>query len=73
MCYKVINNIFSYYYIMKKFINETVKETFQKLLYGFGFGLGMNMAFNVSNDKTDPYKKKINFCVYDVVLSYFFF
>jgi len=43
---------------MKKFINETVKETFQKLLYGFGFGLGMNMAFNVSNDKTDPYKKK---------------
>ena len=45
---------------MKKFINETVKETVQKILYGFGFGLGMNMAFKVSKDKPQPqpYQKK---------------
>lgn len=43
---------------MKKFINETVKESVQKILYGFGFGLGMNMAFKVSKDKTEPYQKK---------------
>ncbi len=58
MCYKIIEIIFSCYYIMKKFINETVKETVQKVLYGFGFGLGMNIAFKVSKEKNEPYQKK---------------
>ena len=43
---------------MKNFINLVVKETAQKIFYGFGFGLGMNIAFQVSKDKKEAFKKK---------------
>ena len=33
---------------MKIFINETIKETLQKVLYGFGFGLGMSFAWKIN-------------------------
>ncbi len=43
---------------MKNFVTQIVKETAQKVFYGFGFGLGMNIAFQISKDKKEPFKKK---------------
>lgn len=41
---------------MKKYLIETCKEGFQRVIYGFGFGLGMNIAFNYPLKK-NMYKK----------------